>query len=80
MSNSLQILAEQEALTLLEKAKRKDQSLRRPRVHEKIQNFFPLKSMYNLIKQPVQRIVMSKFPEIWDLPPEIAPLVTPGAE
>ena len=30
---------------------------------EKIQNFFPLKSMYNLIKQPVQRIVMSKFPD-----------------
>ena len=30
---------------------------------EKIQNFFPLKSMYNLIKQPIQRIVMSKFPD-----------------
>ena len=24
--------------------------------------------------------VMSKSPEIWDLPPEIAPFVTPGAE
>jgi ABC-type transport system involved in multi-copper enzyme maturation permease subunit len=32
-------------------------------VAEKIQNFFPLKSMYNLIKQPIQRIVMSKFPD-----------------
>ena len=32
-------------------------------VADKIQNFFPLKSMYNLIKQPVQRIVMSKFPD-----------------
>jgi hypothetical protein len=30
---------------------------------EKIQNFFPLKSMYNLIKQPIQRIVMTKFPD-----------------
>ena len=32
-------------------------------IADKIQNFFPLKSMYNLIKQPVQRIVMSKFPD-----------------
>lgn len=30
---------------------------------EKIQNFFPLKSMYKLIDQPVQRMVMTKFPE-----------------
>ena len=30
---------------------------------EKIQNFFPLKSMYNLIKQPFQRLAMSKFPD-----------------
>ena len=30
---------------------------------EKIQNFFPLKSMYNLIKQPFQRIAMTKFPD-----------------
>jgi len=30
---------------------------------EKIQNFFPLKSMYNLIDQPVQRMVMTKFPD-----------------
>jgi hypothetical protein len=29
----------------------------------KIQNFFPLTSMSNLIKQPFQRIAMSKFPE-----------------
>ena len=29
----------------------------------KIQNFFPLKSMYNLIDQPFQRIAMSKFPD-----------------
>jgi ABC-2 type transport system permease protein len=32
-------------------------------IADKIQNFFPLKSMYNLIKQPIQRIVMSKFPD-----------------
>lgn len=29
---------------------------------DKIQNFFPLKSMYKLIDQPMQRIVMSKMP------------------
>jgi len=32
-------------------------------IAEKIQNFFPLKSMYKLIDQPFQRIVMSKMPE-----------------
>lgn len=32
-------------------------------IAERIQNYFPLKSMYNLIKQPFQRIAMSKFPE-----------------
>ncbi len=30
---------------------------------EKIQNFFPLKSMYNLIEQPFQRIAITKFPD-----------------
>ncbi|MFV0541104.1 MAG: ABC transporter permease [Aestuariibaculum sp.] len=30
---------------------------------DKIQNFFPLKSMYKLIDQPFQRIAMSKFPD-----------------
>ncbi|WP_142783288.1 ABC transporter permease [Changchengzhania lutea] len=34
---------------------------------EKIQNFFPLKSMYKLIDQPFQRIAMSKFPDKGDL-------------
>ena len=33
----------------------------------KIQNFFPLKSMYNLIDQPFQRIAMTKFPDKADL-------------
>lgn len=32
-------------------------------IAEKIQNFLPLKSMYNLIKQPFQRIAMTKFPD-----------------
>ena len=32
-------------------------------IAEKIQNFFPLKSMYKLIEQPFQRIAMTKFPD-----------------
>ncbi|MBJ6369723.1 ABC transporter permease subunit [Snuella sedimenti] len=32
-------------------------------IAEKIQNFFPLKSMHKLIDQPFQRIAMSKFPD-----------------
>ncbi|RKE92376.1 ABC transporter permease [Ichthyenterobacterium magnum] len=32
-------------------------------IAEKIQNFFPLKSMHKLIDQPFQRIMMTKFPE-----------------
>lgn len=34
---------------------------------EKIQNYFPLKSMYKLIEQPFQRIAMTKFPDKADL-------------
>ncbi len=34
---------------------------------EKIQNFFPLKSMYKLIDQPIQRVAMTKFPDKGDL-------------
>jgi len=34
---------------------------------EKIQNFFPLKSMYKLIDQPFQRVMMTKFPDKTDL-------------
>lgn len=30
---------------------------------EKIQNFFPLRSMYKLIDQPFQRLAMTKFPD-----------------
>ena len=36
-------------------------------IAEKIQNFFPLKSMYKLIDQPFQRIAMTKFPDKVDL-------------
>jgi hypothetical protein len=32
-------------------------------IADKIQNYFPLKSMYKLIDQPFQRIVMTKFPD-----------------
>lgn len=32
-------------------------------IAEKIQNFFPLKSMHKLIDQPFQRVVMTKFPD-----------------
>jgi len=40
LSDSLKILAQDEVLSLTEQAKRKDQSIRRPRVHEKIQRYF----------------------------------------
>ena len=36
-------------------------------VAERVQNFFPLKSMYKLIDQPIQRIVMSKMPNKADI-------------
>jgi ABC-type transport system involved in multi-copper enzyme maturation permease subunit len=36
-------------------------------IAEKIQNFFPLKSMYKLIDQPFQRVMMTKFPDKSDL-------------
>lgn len=36
-------------------------------IAEKIQNFFPLKSMYKLIDQPFQRVAMTKFPDKSDL-------------
>lgn len=36
-------------------------------IAEKIQNFFPLKSMYKLIDQPFQRVMMTKFPDKADL-------------
>jgi len=58
MSSNLQILAEQEALTLTEKSKRKDQSQRRPRVHEKIQNYF--KGMLDGQISPILRLKINR--------------------
>ena len=40
MSLSMKILADQEALSTAERNKREDQKQRRPRVFEKIQNYF----------------------------------------
>jgi ABC-2 type transport system permease protein len=34
---------------------------------QKVQDFFPLTSMSNLIKQPFQRIAMTKFPSNTDI-------------
>jgi MoaA/NifB/PqqE/SkfB family radical SAM enzyme len=58
MKSSLQILAEQEALTLIEKNKRKDQSVQRPRVHEKIQNYF--KGMLDGQISPILRLKINR--------------------
>jgi len=58
MKSSLQILAEQEALTPIEKNKRKDQSVQRPRVHEKIQNYF--KGMLDGQISPILRLKINR--------------------
>lgn len=58
MSNPLQILADQEALSLIEKNKRKDQSQKRPRVHQKIQDFF--KNMLNGHISPILRLKINR--------------------
>ncbi len=58
MSNALQILAEQEALSLTEKNKRKDQSQKRPRVHEKIQQYF--KGMLDGQISPILRLKINR--------------------
>ena len=58
MSNSLQILADHEALSLAEKNKRKDQSIKRPRVHEKIQQYF--KGMLDGQISPILRLKINR--------------------
>lgn len=58
MSNSMQILADQEALSLMEKNKRRDQSQRRPRVHEKIQQYF--KGMLDGQISPILRLKINR--------------------
>lgn len=58
MSDSLQILADQEALSLIEKNKRKDQSQKRPRVHQKIQEYF--KNMLDGDISPILRLKINR--------------------
>ncbi len=58
MSHALQILAEQEALTLTEKSKRRDQSQLRPRVYEKIQQYF--KGMLDGKISPILRLKINR--------------------
>ena len=58
MSSPLHILAEHEALSLAEKNKRKDQSQKRPRVHEKIQNYF--KGMLDGQISPILRLKINR--------------------
>ena len=58
MSNTMHILAEQEALSLVEQNKRKDQSLKRPRVHEKISNYF--KNMLDGQISPILRLKINR--------------------
>ncbi len=58
MSNSLQILADYEALSLVEKNKRKDQSQKRPRVHQKIQAYF--KNMLDGDISPILRLKINR--------------------
>ena len=58
MTDSLQILADQEALSLVEKNKRKDQSVLRPRVHEKIQQYF--KNMLDGEISPILRLKINR--------------------
>ncbi|MGJ8549094.1 ABC transporter permease [Winogradskyella wichelsiae] len=36
-------------------------------IADKIHDFFPLQSMWNLIEQPIQRIIMTKFPDNTDM-------------
>lgn len=58
MSSTLHILADHEALSLAEKNKRKDQSQKRPRVHEKIQNYF--KGMLDGQISPILRLKINR--------------------
>ena len=58
MSSSMKILADQEALSLTEKSKRKDQSVKRPRVHEKIQQYF--KGMLDGQISPILRLKINR--------------------
>jgi MoaA/NifB/PqqE/SkfB family radical SAM enzyme len=58
MSDALKILAQDEILSLAEKAKRRDQSIRRPRVHEKIQRYF--REMASGYISPILRLKINR--------------------
>ena len=58
MSTELAILAKAAALTPTEGRKRQDQSIRRPRVHEKIQNFF--RDMSSGVISPILRLKINR--------------------
>ena len=58
MSDALKILAQDEALSLTEKSKRRDQSIRRPRVHEKIQRYF--REMVSGYISPILRLKINR--------------------
>jgi len=58
MKTDLPILAEAASLTSTEGRKRKDQSLKRPRVHQKIQNFF--REMHNGVISPILRLKINR--------------------
>lgn len=58
MSHALKILAEQEALSITEQSKRRDQSQKRPRVHEKIQQYF--KGMLDGQISPILRLKINR--------------------
>jgi len=58
MSHSIKVLADHESLTDEEKRKRKDQSQLRPRVHEKIQDYF--KNMIDGAISPILRLKINR--------------------
>lgn len=58
MDLSLKILAENEALTLAERSKRRDQSIHRPRVHKKIQTYF--EKMLDGYISPILRLKINR--------------------
>ena len=58
MDLSLKILADNEALTLAERSKRRDQSIHRPRVHKKIQTYF--EKMLDGYISPILRLKINR--------------------
>ncbi len=58
MRTEIEILSETSALTQIEGKKRQDQSQKRPRVHEKIQNFF--REMSNGVISPILRLKINR--------------------